>query len=60
MPDFKKNKNKKRSGELPSGLVVRIPDFHCHGPGSTPGQGTEIPQVAWIQPKKVMFNKKNK
>ena len=30
--------------EFPGGLVVRIPGFHCHGPGSIPGQGTEIPQ----------------
>ena len=27
-----------------SGLsLVRILDFHCHEPGSIPGQGTEIP-----------------
>ena len=32
-------------GEFPGGLVVRIPGFHCHGPGSLPGQGTEIPQA---------------
>ena len=29
--------------EFPGGLVVRILGFHCHGPGSIPGQGTEIP-----------------
>ena len=22
--------------------MVGIPGFHCHGPGSIPGQGTEI------------------
>ena len=22
--------------------MVRIPGFHCRGPGSVPGQGTEI------------------
>ena len=31
--------------EFPGGLVVRIPGFHCHGPGSVPGWGTEIPQA---------------
>ena len=31
--------------ELPGGLEVRIPGFHCHGGlGSIPGQGTEILQ----------------
>ena len=32
--------------EFPGGLVVRIPGFHCHDPGSIPGQGTEIPKAA--------------
>lgn len=32
---------------MPSGLVVRIPGFHCHGPGSILGWGTEIPQATW-------------
>ena len=27
--------------EFPGSRVVRIPDFHCHGQGSIPGQGTE-------------------
>ena len=31
--------------EFPAYLVVRIPDFHCCGPGSIPGWGTEIPQA---------------
>ena len=31
-----------RAWEIPGGLVVRIPHFHCHGPGSVPGQGTEM------------------
>ena len=26
--------------------MVRIPGFHCRGPGSIPGQGIEIPQAA--------------
>ena len=26
----------------PGGLIVRILGFHCHGPGSVPGQETEI------------------
>ena len=25
--------------------MVRMPGFHCHGPGSIPGQGAEIPQA---------------
>ena len=25
--------------------MVRMLDFHCHGPGSIPGQGTEILQA---------------
>ena len=32
--------------EFPGGLMVRILHFHCWGPGSTPRQGTEIPQAA--------------
>ena len=32
--------------------MVRIPGFHCHGPGSFPGQGTEIPQATWRGQKK--------
>ena len=33
------------TGVFPGGLVVRIQCFCCHGPGSNPGQGTEIPQA---------------
>ena len=29
--------------EFPGGLVVRIRGFYCHGLGSDPGWGTEIP-----------------
>ena len=29
--------------EFSGGLVVRIPGFHCCGPGSISGRGTEIP-----------------
>ena len=32
--------------ESPGSLLVRTLDFHCHGPGSIPGQGTEIWQTA--------------
>ena len=39
-------------GEFPGGLVVRIPGFHCHGLGSIPGWGTEIPQDMWCGQKK--------
>ena len=30
--------------------MVSIRRFHCCGPGSIPGRGTEIPQAVW--PKK--------
>ena len=33
--------------EFSGGLVVKIPGFHCHGPYSIPGQGTEFPKAAW-------------
>ena len=45
-----------------SGLVIRIPSFHCHGLGSIPGQGTEIPQATQSTPppkKGVFFFLKN-
>ena len=29
-------------GEFPDGLILKIWGFHCHGPGSIPGRGTEI------------------
>ena len=38
--------------EFRGGLVVRIPGFQCHGLGSTPGQGTDIPQAEQRGPKK--------
>ena len=31
--------------EFPGNLVIRTQHFHWHGPGSTPGQGTKIPQI---------------
>ena len=37
----------KVSREFPGGPVDRIWRFHCRGPVSIPGQGTEIPQAAW-------------
>ena len=37
---------KANSREVPGGLVVRIPGFHCRSRGSVPGQGTEIPQAS--------------
>ena len=33
--------------EFPGGPVVRMLGFCCHGQGSIPSQGTEIPQSAW-------------
>ena len=38
------------SREFPGHPVVRTQCFHCHGPGSIPGQGTKIMQAT--QPKK--------
>ena len=32
--------------------MIRIPGFHCFGPGSIPGLGTEIPQAAEYGKKK--------
>lgn len=32
---------------VPRGQVVRILDFHCHGPGSILGQGAEILRAMW-------------
>ena len=40
--------------EFPGGLVVRIRHFHCPGPGSIPGEGTEIPQAAQHSQKIIM------
>ena len=34
--------------EFPDDLLVRILDFHCHEPGSIPGQGTEIPRAIFV------------
>lgn len=36
---------------FPAGLTVRSPGFHSCSPGSTPGQGTEIPSSCVAQPK---------
>ena len=38
---------RKHSQGFSSGPMVRTPRFHAGGPGSFPGQGTKIPQVAW-------------
>ena len=32
--------------------MVRIPGFHCHSPGSIPGQGTDTLQAMWYAKKK--------
>ena len=42
--------------EFPGRLVVWIRRFHCHGPGSIPGQGTEISQAI----RRGQKNKQNK
>ena len=36
--------NKRSSREFPGSLVIRIQCFNCHGPGSIPGQETDILQ----------------
>ena len=47
--------------EFPGGQVVRTVSFHCHGPGSIPGQGTEILQAMWHgQTNKKLLWKNNK
>ena len=38
--------------EFPGSPMVRTQGFHCHGPGSIPGQGTKIPQATQPTPKK--------
>ena len=43
--------------EFPDGLVVRIRHFHSRGPGSIPGQGTDIPTSHEARPKKEIFKK---
>ena len=45
VPLFAFNK-KKTHWKFPGGLVIRIQRFHCCGPGSIPGQGTEISQTS--------------
>ena len=40
--------------------MVRIPDFHCRGPGSIPVWETEILQAAWHGQKKKRKEKKKK
>ena len=35
----------KKYREVPSGPVVRTQNFHCQGPGSVPGWGTERSQI---------------
>ena len=47
-----KQKNYDIQEEFPGDLVVRIPSFHCHGPASVPGQGTEIQQAVQRSQKK--------
>ena len=37
------------------GLTVRIPSFHCHCPGSVPGQGTKILQATQHDPKQKKY-----
>ena len=41
------------------GTVVRTQRFHCQGPGSITGWGTKIPQAAWCDQKKDVFESYN-
>ena len=41
-----------RLRELPGDPVVETWHFHCHGPGSVPGQGARIPQATQCGQKK--------
>ena len=41
----------KENRDFPGGLVVRILGFHCYGPVSVPGQGTELLQATWCSQK---------
>ena len=38
--------------EFPGGPVIRTWHFHCWGPGSVPGQGTNIPATCAAWPTK--------
>ena len=49
---------KKKKGEFPGGLVVRIWHFHSRGPGLIPGWGTKILQAAQSKRKKKKKKKK--
>lgn len=44
--------NSSKQWEFPGCIVVRIPCFHCHGPGLIPSQETEIPEATWCSQKK--------
>ena len=46
--------------EFPGSPMVRTQGFHCHGPGSIPGQGTKIPQAMWHDQEIKIFKKKGK
>ena len=43
---------KRKERRFSGGLMVRILGFHCWGPGSVPGWGTEIPQAGCVAKKK--------
>ena len=45
--NIQSEKHLKQRGGIPWGLVVRIHCFHCHGPGSVPGQGNECQTLFW-------------
>jgi len=43
--------------EFPCDLIIRVPDFHCHGPGSIAGQGTKILQAMRLSHRKRRHSK---
>ena len=47
-------------GGFPGSPVVRTRRFHCHGPGSIPGQGTKITQAAQHSQRKKEEKKQTK
>ena len=49
---FKNLQKNSQCHQFSGGPVVRTRCFHCHGLGSFPGQGTEIPQGTWQGQKK--------
>ena len=52
-----KEEKREREGS-PGSPVGRTQCFHCHGPGTISGWGTNIPQVLWHSEKNQQIEKK--